>query len=89
MSEHVRQFQINPFGLKRSYQDMLAFIAVLSKVQIVLNGVRLVGGKLDLHVKLTPTFLCNAERWLFEDYLNQNSQVSVETKSLPLGPSLR
>jgi hypothetical protein len=46
---------------------MLAFIAVLSEVQVMLDGVRLVGGKLDGHVEFTPSFLCNAERRLFED----------------------
>lgn len=50
-----------------SYQDMLALIAVLSKVQVMLDGVRFVGRELDGHVKLTPTFFLDTEGGLFED----------------------
>lgn len=47
---------------------MLRFITGLGEVQIMLNGVRLVGSKLDGHIEFTPSFLLNAERWLLEDY---------------------
>lgn len=59
---------------------MLAFIAVLSEVQIVLNVVRLVGSKLDGHIELTPSFLLNAERWLLEHYSDCNCIVSISNQ---------
>jgi hypothetical protein len=56
---------------------MLAFITVLSKVQIVLNGVRLVGSELDGHIEFTPSFLFDAERRLFEHYSDRNFIISI------------
>jgi hypothetical protein len=76
--------------LKRTYKNMLAFIAVLSEVQVVLNGVRLVGGELNGHVKLTPSFLFNAERRLFEHYSDCDSIVSIsDPNHRPSSPILR
>jgi hypothetical protein len=60
-----------------TYKNMLAFIAGLSEVQIMLNGVRLVGSELDGHVELTPSFFLNAERRLFEHCSNYNYIVSI------------
>lgn len=46
---------------------MLGLVTVLSKVQIVVDEVRLVRGKLDLHIKLTPTLLLDPEGRVLED----------------------
>lgn len=58
---------------------MIAFIALLSKVQIMCDFVRFVGRgcEFDFHVKLTPTFLLNAERRLFQDCLYLDCIVSI------------
>lgn len=54
---------------RNPYQLMIAFIALLSEVQVMCDFVRFVGHgcEFNFHVKLTPTFLLNAERRLFED----------------------
>lgn len=55
---------------------MLRFITGLGEVQVMLNGVRLVGRQLDGHIEFTPSFLLNAERRLLEDY-SRLSHVSL------------
>lgn len=61
--------QGNHFDSTQSYQVMIAFIALLSKVQIMCDFVGFVGrgSEFNFHVKLTPTFLLDAERRLFQD----------------------
>lgn len=49
-----------------TYNDMLGLIALLAEVQVVVDEVRLVRDKLNLHVKLTPSLLRNAERGVLE-----------------------
>jgi hypothetical protein len=42
-------------GKKKTHNDVLRLIPLLSKVQVVLDEVGLVGNKFNLHVELTPT----------------------------------
>lgn len=40
----------------RSYKDVLRLIALLGKIQVMLNEVGFIRSEFDLHVKLTPSF---------------------------------
>lgn len=59
---------------------MLRFITGLGEVQVMLNGVRLVGRQLDGHIEFTPSFLLNAERRLLED-CSKLSHVSLQSEN--------
>lgn len=45
---------------------MLGLIALLQKVQVVVDRVRLVCRQLDLHVEFTPSFFLDPERRVLE-----------------------
>lgn len=64
----------------QTHEHMLRFITGLGEVQVMLNGVRLVGRQLDGHIEFTPSFLLNAERRLLED-CSKLSHVSLQSEN--------
>lgn len=54
------------FSSYSTYDCVLRLVSRLLKVQVVVDGVLLIGVKTNLHVEFTPTFFLDAEGWVFE-----------------------
>lgn len=60
---------------------MLGLIALLQKVQVVVEGVRLVCCQLDLHVEFTPSFFFDPERRVLDGCITKQGSVDISSQA--------
>lgn len=65
----VRKSVIQIMWVESAYNDVFGLVSLLQEVEIMVDEVRFVGGKLDLHVKLTPSLLLDTEGRVLESCL--------------------
>lgn len=65
----VRKGVIETMWVESAYNDVFGLVSLLQEVEVMVDEVGFVGGKLDLHVKLTPSLLLDTEGRVLESWI--------------------